>query len=130
MEIKTHRAIDQSLSGTPLELSKGKAIVRLKTDERMVADERGLIHGGFIFSLADYAAMLAVNEPTVVLAKAEVKFLRPLVLGEELLATAEVKEVEGKKRKVYVEVKRGEDVIFTGEMLCVVPERHVLDQSN
>ncbi|MEZ0344384.1 MAG: PaaI family thioesterase [Caldimicrobium sp.] len=127
MHIKTHKKIDQSLSGTPLELSEGKAVVKLKTDERMVADEKGLIHGGFIFSLADYAAMLAVNEETVVLAKAEVKFIKPVKLGDEILAMAEVKETEGKKRKVYVEVKRQDEVVFSGEFLCVVPERHVLD---
>jgi len=126
VEIRTHRRIDQSLSGVPVELSQGKAIVKLKTDERMVADEYGLIHGGFIFSLADYASMLAVNEETVVLAKAEVKFLKPVKLGDEVVATAEVKSTEGKKRFVSVEVKRGDEVVFTGEFLCVVPEKHVL----
>jgi uncharacterized protein (TIGR00369 family) len=126
VEIRTHRRIDQSLSGVPVELYQGKAIVKLKTDERMVADEYGLIHGGFIFSLADYASMLAVNEETVVLAKAEVKFLKPVKLGDEVVATAEVKGIEGKKRFVSVEVKRGDEVVFTGEFLCVVPEKHVL----
>jgi uncharacterized protein (TIGR00369 family) len=126
VEIRTHRRIDQSLSGVPVELYEGKAIVKLKTDERMVADEYGLIHGGFIFSLADYASMLAVNEETVVLAKAEVKFLKPVKLGDEVVATAEVKGIEGKKRFVFVEVKRGDEVVFTGEFLCVVPEKHVL----
>ncbi|MGC9109448.1 MAG: thioesterase, FlK family [Caldimicrobium sp.] len=127
MEIRTHRRIDQTLSGIPVELSQGKAIVKLKTDERMVADGKGLIHGGFIFSLADYAAMLSVNEETVVLAKAEVKFIKPVRLGDEIEAHAEVREIEGKKRKVYVEVKRGEEVVFVGDFLCVVPEKHVLD---
>lgn len=127
MEIKTHQKIDQSLSGTPLELNTGFAKVKLKTDERMVADDKGLIHGGFLFSLADYAAMLAVNEETVVLAKAEVKFLKPVVLGDEVIAYATVKEVEGKKHKVEVEVKRGEEIVFVGDFLCVVPERHVLE---
>jgi uncharacterized protein (TIGR00369 family) len=126
VEIRTHRRIDQSLSGAPVELSQGKAIVKLKTDERMVADEYGLIHGGFIFSLADYASMLAVNEETVVLAKAEVKFLKPVKLGDEVVAIAEVKGTEGKKRFVSVEVKRGDEVVFTGEFLCVVPDKHVL----
>jgi len=126
MEIKTHTKIDQSLSGVPVEVSSGRAVVKLKTDERMVADEYGLIHGGFIFSLADYASMLAVNEETVVLAKAEVKFVRPVRLGDELLAEAQVKVIEGKKRIVSVEVKRGDEVVFLGEFLCVVPEKHVL----
>ena len=61
-------------------------MVKLKTNEKMVADEKGLIHGGFIFSVADYSAMLAVNEPTVVLAGANVKFLKPVIVGDEILA--------------------------------------------
>jgi len=44
----------------------------------MAADARGLVHGGFTFGLADYAAMLAVNEPTVVLASAQTKLITPL----------------------------------------------------
>lgn len=128
MEIRTHRKIDQSLSGVPIEVSEDRSVVKLRTDERMVADEKGLIHGGFIFSLADYSAMLAVNEETVVLAKADVKFLKPVVLGDEIIAYAKVKEKEGKKRKVEVEVKRGDETVFTGEFLCVVPERHVLER--
>lgn len=127
MEIKTHRSIDQSLCGSPVKLNPGEAILKLKTDERMRADEKGLIHGGFIFGLADYASMLAVNEETVVLAKAEVRFLKPVKLGDEIMAYAKVVEVEGKKRKVHVEVKKGEETVFMGEFLCVVPEKHVLE---
>ncbi|MFN3921608.1 MAG: PaaI family thioesterase, partial [Caldimicrobium sp.] len=115
MEIKTHRSIDQSLCGSPVKLNPGEATLKLKTDERMIADEKGLIHGGFIFGLADYASMLAVNEETVVLAKAEVKFLKPVKLGDEIMAYAKVVEVEGKKRKVRVEVKKGEETVFMGE---------------
>lgn len=127
MEIKTHRSIDQSLCGSPVKLNPGEATLKLKTDERMIADEKGLIHGGFIFGLADYASMLAVNEETVVLAKAEVKFLKPVKLGDEIMAYAKVVEVEGKKRKVRVEVKKGEETVFMGEFHCVVPEKHVLE---
>lgn len=127
MEIKTHKSINQSLCGNPIYLALGEAQVKLKTEKSMIADEKGLIHGGFIFGLADYAAMLAVNEETVVLAKAEVKFLKPIKLGEELVAKAKVIDREGKKRRVQVEVIRGEELVFTGEFLCVVPEKHVLE---
>ncbi|MDM7202999.1 MAG: hotdog domain-containing protein [Thermodesulfobacteriaceae bacterium] len=127
MEIKTHKSINQSLCGSPIYLALGEAQVKLKTEKSMIADEKGLIHGGFIFGLADYAAMLAVNEETVVLAKAEVKFLKPIKLGEELVAKAKVIDREGKKRRVQVEVIRGEELVFTGEFLCVVPEKHVLE---
>ena len=122
----THLAMDPTLSGSPLSLSEGKAEVELLTSPRMASDERGLVHGGFCFSLLDYAAMLAVNEPTVVLAKAEVKFLKPVVVGERLVASAEVVASEGKKRTVKAEVRRGEDLVLVGELLCVVPDEHVL----
>lgn len=48
----------------------------------MKVDSHGLIHGGFLFGAADYASMLAVNDPNVVLASAEVRFLRPLKSGD------------------------------------------------
>ncbi|MFN3869928.1 MAG: PaaI family thioesterase [Aquificaceae bacterium] len=126
MRLKTHLKIERSLSGELIELSEGYAKLRLKTDERMVADEWGLIHGGFIFSLADFCAMAAVNEPTVVLAQASIKFLKPVRLGDELLAEGRVERWEGKKRWVKVEVKRGEEKVAEGEFFCLVPEKHVL----
>ncbi len=73
----------------------------------MAADERGLVHGGFVFGLADYAAMLAVNHPNVVLASAEVRFLKPVVVGERLVAEAWVEETDGRKSRVQVEVRAG-----------------------
>jgi len=94
----------------------------------MAADEKGLVHGGFIFGLADYAAMLAVNEPTVVLAQASVKFLKPVVVGDEAIAEAEVTDVQGKKRIVKVVVKVKDVPVFEGEFLCIVPEKHVLER--
>lgn len=127
-EIKTHRSIERSLSGEPLEVIEGKARVRLKTDERMVADEKGLVHGGFLFSAADYTAMLAVNHPNVVLAGAEVKFLKPVIVWDEVIFEGEVKEVEGKKRVVHVVGKREEEKVFEGRFLCIVLDRHVLER--
>jgi acyl-coenzyme A thioesterase PaaI-like protein len=92
----------------------------------MAADESGLVHGGFVFGLADYAAMLAVNHPNVVLAGAAVRFVKPVKVDEEIEAEARVVESDGKKRKVAVDVRRGEESVCSGELSCYVPERHVL----
>jgi uncharacterized protein (TIGR00369 family) len=127
MEIRTHRQIDRALCGEPVELAKGYCRVRLETKPAMAADESGLVHGGFLFSLADYAAMLAVNHPNVVLGSASVKFAAPVRAGEVVEAEAQASETEGKKRLVKVEVLRKEKVVFTGEFVCFVPQRHVLD---
>ncbi|ADC89112.1 thioesterase superfamily protein [Thermocrinis albus DSM 14484] len=128
MLLRTHKEIDRSLSGEPLIVEEGRAVVTLLTHDRMRADERGLLHGGFIFSLADYCAMLTVNEPTVVLAHASVQFKKPVVVGDFLRAEGELTRVEGKKRWVKVRVFRGDEEVFEGDFLCVVPEKHVLDR--
>ncbi|RLJ71549.1 methylthioribose-1-phosphate isomerase [Hydrogenivirga caldilitoris] len=125
--IKTHLRIDNRLSGFPEVLEEGYALVRLKTSEEMAADDKGLVHGGFIFSAADYASMLAVNHPNVVLAGANVKFLKPAKVGDELIFQAKVENREGKKIIVSVEGKKEGELIFKGDFTCVIPDKHVLD---
>ncbi|WP_457600182.1 thioesterase, FlK family [Hydrogenivirga sp.] len=129
VEVNTHSRIDRNLSGEPEILEDGFAVVKLSTTETMAADEKGLVHGGFIFSAADYSAMLAVNHPNVVLGRAEVKFLKPVKVGDTVRFEAKVEKREGKKIIVNVVGKRGEDEVFTGEFYCVVPQTHVLERS-
>ncbi|HJX23292.1 MAG TPA: hotdog domain-containing protein [Candidatus Bathyarchaeia archaeon] len=114
--------------GEPLEIRTGEfARARLKANSEMTVDNSGLIHGGFTFGLADYAAMIAVNEPYVVLASARVRFTRPVRVGEELMAEARVIQVEGRKRNVEVKVSSSSNVVFHGEFMCAVLEGHVLE---
>lgn len=127
MEQRTHLRIDAELCGRTESLDDGTAEVALVATDRMAADERGLVHGGFPFGLADYAAMLAVNDPHVVLGGAVVKFVRPVVAGDELRARAVLEWTEGKKRRVSVVVRRNGEPVLEGEFLCIVPERHILD---
>ena len=127
MQRLTHAAIDRSLSGEPIELREGFARLHLTVSDRMRADERGLAHGGFLFCLADHAAMLAVNQPTVVLGSAQMRFLRPVTVGDELIAEASLIGYDGAKRIVAVDVSRGGEVIARAEMVCFTPDRHVLE---
>jgi len=128
-EIETHRRIDRGLCGEPILLEVGRAEVRLVTTPVMAADERGLCHGGFLFGAVDYAAMLAVGDPNVVLGSAQVKFLRPVRVGEAVVARAAVTAEAGKKRTVAVEAARdGGEVVLTGELVCFVLPRHVLEE--
>lgn len=126
MEIITHQKINQELCGKPLEVREGYSRVELVTLESMSADPSGLVHGGFIFGQADYAAMIAVNHPNVVLGGADVKFLKPVKAGERVVAQATVIAVEGKKNTVEVVVTRGEESVFSGTFICFVLAKHVL----
>lgn len=126
--LQTHRNIDERFSGKCLDLISGKrSLVSLKTEDFMKTDEKGLVHGGFTFSVADYAAMTAVNHPNVVLSTAEVKFTTPVKVGETLIAKAHVYRHIKNKYHVKVEVFRDEKVVFIGIFLCIVLGSHVLD---
>ncbi|MCL1911411.1 MAG: PaaI family thioesterase [Leptospirales bacterium] len=126
LSVNTHTKINRLLCGTPQSLSDGASEVALVTTVDMAVDENGLIHGGFVFGLADYAAMLAVNHPFVVLSASNCRFLKPSKPGEHLLASAKVTAAEGKKRTVEVFVTRGSEKIFSGEFICAVLDKHVL----
>ncbi|MCW4048176.1 MAG: MaoC/PaaZ C-terminal domain-containing protein [Candidatus Bathyarchaeota archaeon] len=128
MNIKTHMSADSSLLGSPLKIVDGKmAVVELLAGEEMVVDDKGLIHGGFTFGLADYAAMLAVNDPFVVLGASEVRFVAPVKLGDMMRASAEVLGEKGKRREVAVQVFVGEALVMKGVFTCFILDRHVLE---
>ena len=123
---QTHQTIDATLCGEPILLEPGRASVALTTHPSMAADESGLVHGGFIFGLADYAAMLAINHPNVVLGSASSKFLRPTVTGAHLVADATVTRQAAKKTTVHVCVTEDGAPVFEGEFVCFTPDQHVL----
>ena len=98
MDIITHQLIDNELCGKPVMVENGKSRVEYTTTPRMAADDSGLVHGGFIFGQADHSAMLAVNDPNVVLGSSDVKFLKPVKVGDIVISEAEVIEKKGEKQ--------------------------------
>ena len=124
----THRRLDRALCGEPRRWGGGRGEATLRTTEAMAADERGLVHGGFVFGLVDHAAMLAVDHPYVVLTGAQVRFTAPVSVGEDVLAEAVVVEREGRKVTLEVEARVGDRVVLRGSMTAAVLEAHVLDR--
>lgn len=124
--LNTHERINTVYSGEIVKLQSGYAKVSLETVEVMRADEVGLVHGGFIFSAADFAAMAAVNEPNVVLASCNCLFLAPVRVGDIVTFEASEHQKEGRKRNVSVKGFVHEIKVFEGEFKTVVTERHVL----
>ena len=128
MEPRTHLAANPALCGEVVQIGEGSALVALDTTGEMVVDSHGLVHGGFVFGLADYAAMLAVNDPNVVLGAAETRFLKPVRLGDQLIASAQTIDALGRKHQVRVEATVNAQKVFEGTFTCFVPERHVLGE--
>ncbi|HJL14245.1 MAG TPA: hotdog domain-containing protein [Sandaracinaceae bacterium LLY-WYZ-13_1] len=126
-EPNTHLAISPRLCGEPVTLEEGRAVVRLKTLDEMRADAQGLVHGGFVFGAVDYAAMLAVNDPNVVLGSADVRFTAPVKVGDEVEATAERVEQSGKKHRLEVRATVGDREVLKGTLTAFVLDAHVLE---
>jgi uncharacterized protein (TIGR00369 family) len=126
MEQKTHCRTNREMVGEAIEIGPGTAKARLKAKPEMAVDEKGLVHGGFTFGLADFAAMLAVNHSFVVLVKAEVRFISPVKVGEELIALTKVVSGDEKLKTVEVEVKEGERLVLEGSFECAILDKHIL----
>jgi acyl-coenzyme A thioesterase PaaI-like protein len=126
MVLNTHLKIDERLCGELAELKDGYARVVLKTTEQMAADDAGLVHGGFLFGAADYAAMAAVNDPNVVLAGSSCKFLAPSKTGETIEFEAKVTQRDGAKYLLEVVGRSNDTTVFSGEFKAVVTKEHVL----
>jgi acyl-coenzyme A thioesterase PaaI-like protein len=124
--LHTHNRINQVLSGEIVKMELGRVEVLLITLPEMLADDIGLIHGGFIFSAADFAAMAAVNEKNVVLVASDCQFLSPVKLHDEVHFIAKVRHKEGRKRNVNVVAHVHDIKVFEGEFKTVITERHVL----
>ena len=127
VDIRTHLAIDQALCGKPQLIEDGESRVAFTALPEMAADKSGLVHGGFVFGLGDYAAMLAVNHPNVVLGSADVKFLSPVQVGDTLEARHRFRKWMGKNRWWMLSSSKSDKTVFTGRFTCFVLDTHILD---
>ncbi len=126
MQLNTHLHINTSLCGKVTKLQENYAEVLLHTTQQMAADLQGLVHGGFIFGAADYAAMSAVNDPYVVLGASNSKFIAPVKVGDAVLCKASVVNSQGKKLEVEVEAFVNGKLVFEGSFTTFVLSSHVL----
>ena len=126
---RTHLLASDEFVGKPKIIKTGKSSeVILNVNKKMVVDKRGLVHGGFTFNLADYASMIAVNHPNVVLLTSTVRFLKPVVYKDKLIAKARIIETEKNKNKVLCEVfNQKNERVFEGEFNCISLSQHVLE---
>src|SRR4051812_6753649 len=95
-----------------VEHGPGWARARMTVRPDMV-NGHDLAHGGLLFALADTAFACACNGwgPVTVAAGAEITFLAPARLGDELEAHAQLRSRRGRTGIYDVTVRRGEDVV-------------------
>lgn len=108
-------------------VSPGRASVSMRIAETMV-NSYGIAHGGYLFLLADVAFSYACNTygSVNVASSAQVTFLRPTGVGDELIAEAVERARYGRSGIYDVTVRRSDGVVvaeFRGQsqMLTGVP---------
>ena len=129
MKQNTHLKIDTKLCGEVLALEDSYAKVALVCTIEMAADEEGLVHGGFIFGAADFAAMCAVNVPHVVLTASSCRFMAPSRVGDLIEFEARLEELLAPKGSVEVIGKCGDKTVFSGTFKTYITDTHVLKGS-
>lgn len=95
-----------------LDVGPGAAAVTLTVAGQHL-NGHGICHGGYVFLLADAALAYASNSHGVsaVAAGADITFLRPGALGDELVATAVQRATAGRSGLYDVTVRAGDEVI-------------------
>ena len=124
-ELKTSPNIKIGLSGAVTQLEPNRAKTRFLATSDMVADSEGLIHSGFVFSAASYAAMAAVNETFSVVIGAKIHFFAPTKLNEAIEFDARSHFNESKKREVRVTGTTNDIKVFEGTFQVVILEDHI-----
>jgi acyl-coenzyme A thioesterase PaaI-like protein len=125
-ELKSHGKMKSTFAGNLVELKKNSAKVILQTTNEMVVDEFGLIHSGFIFASAEYAAISAVNEENLVIIGCRSKFFAPAKVGDLITFEAKGRFEEARKREIKVIGMINEIKVFEGIFQAVILEHHIL----
>jgi len=125
-DLKTHLKIKSTLVGNLVAMAKNTSKVVLQTTHDMSVDEFGLIHSGFLFGSAEYAAVAAVNEPNVVVIGCRSKFFAPAKVGDLITFEAKGRFEDARKREIKVIGMINEIKVFEGLFQAVLLERHIL----
>ena len=91
------------------QVTAGRATARMAVTEAMI-NGHGVCHGGYVFFLADTAFALACNTygETTVAAGADIVFLAPVRLGDQLVAEAVERVRRGRTGLYDVTVRRAD----------------------
>lgn len=88
----------------------------LEITEEQAFSKTKLARGHHIFAQANSLAIAVINEEVALTYKADIRFVRPVHIGEKLVAKARVKPSAGDTNKGKVEVRTyvGEELVFRG----------------
>jgi acyl-coenzyme A thioesterase PaaI-like protein len=90
------------------------AISLLEITEEHIFSRTQIARGHHIFAQANSLAVAVINADVVLTAAARIRYVRPVRLGERLIAKAFVRETQGDQSKVRVETRVQDELVFSG----------------
>lgn len=103
----------KEIVGELIDITLGEhGISILETTDEMVFERSRVVRGQFIFAQAESLAIALIPSDVVLTGLANVKFKRPITVGEKLVAKGEVIRTRGSHYVVLVETKVGQEKVF------------------
>ncbi len=117
-ESKLKSISDGELVGELLDLELGlRAISVLEVGPEMVLQKARAARGHHLFAQANSLAVAVINAEVALTATAQVKFKRPVGLGEKVVAKAQVTGRKGNRSLVAVHSTVNGEEVFTGRFV-------------
>lgn len=91
----------------------------LATTDDMVFEKTRIVRGHYLFGQAESLALAIVDAEIVVTGVVNVKYRRPVQVGERLVAKAEIIRRRGNKHVVLVVAKSGDEQVFRAKFVVV-----------
>jgi acyl-coenzyme A thioesterase PaaI-like protein len=89
----------------------------LESTEELVLEKSKIVRGHHIFAQANSLAVAIIDADVALTGSAEVRYNRPVYVGERLVAKAKVEKIKGNRFYVKVETKINGESVFKGEFI-------------
>lgn len=111
----------KEIVGELIDITLGqRGISILETTEEMVFERSRVVRGQYIYAQAESLAIALIDADVVLTGLANIKFKRPVTVGERLIAKGEVIRRRRSQFVVLVETKVGTEKVFRGKFSVFV----------
>lgn len=97
-----------------LELDRS-AISILDIERKHVFARNGIARGHHLFAQANSLAIALIDDELALTASASIRYLRPVMVGERIVAKAKVIDSGKERTKVRVDTFSGDELVFSGQ---------------
>ncbi len=106
--------------GELLDLELGKTGISVfEPTKDMVFEKSRVVKGHFIYAQAESLAIAVIDADVALIGVANIKYKRPVKLGDKLIGKAEVTKKRSNKYFVWVKIKVQGQEVFRGKFLLV-----------